>query len=202
MSTFQKPSTGSITKKDNNVLEFSSFKLDNINSPFAGVVTDVSQTDCGGKVKLKHVFNGNTLYSKFCNVSTILVSRGENVNGGEKIGKFGDKPVEYVLSDGGKNLNPKDFFGEVESKKTETNKERTSKSSDYRTEKKRGLTVPQEIAIDAISLPLKMGKDFAKGLISKPWQMLKDLPSNILPKKEGFERDLNEEIERIKSLLK
>jgi len=207
MAEFVKPSTGNINKKDDNVLEFSSFKSDNIITPFAGIVSHVSPTDCGGKVKVKHVFNGKTLYSQFCNVSTILVSKGETINGGEKIGKFGDKPFEYSLSDGTKNLNPKSFFGESESKKTE-NEKGTIKTngSGSRTEKKRGLTVPQEIAIDAISLPLKLGKDFAKELIGKPWQMLKDLPSNILPKKapkkEGFERDLNEEIERIQSLLK
>lgn len=206
MNSFQKPSSGSMSKKSDKTIEFSSHSLDSIVSPYQGVVTTVSTTDCGGKIKIKHRFNGKDLYSQFCNVPTILVAKGETVNGGEKVGKFGSNPIEYALSDGSMNLDTKNFFGKSEKTKVDNAGKEKDKQDSYSTDfsKNPELTVAHKMALDAIGLPLNMAKDLAGDVVKPVWNMAKGLPSKLFPKgkNESYDISLNEQIERIKNLMK
>jgi hypothetical protein len=206
MSSFQKPSSGSMSKKSDKTIEFSSHSLDSIVSPYQGVVTTVSTTDCGGKIKIKHRFNGKDLYSQFCNVPTILVAKGETVNGGEKVGKFGSNTIEYALSDGSMNLDTKNFFGKSEKTKEDKANKEKDKQGSYSTDfsKNPELTVAHKMALDAIGLPLTIAKDLAGDIVKPVWDMAKGLPSKLFPKgkNESYDISLNEQIERIKNLMK
>jgi hypothetical protein len=206
MSSFQKPSSGSMSKKSDKTIEFSSHSLDSIVSPYQGVVTTVSTTDCGGKIKIKHRFNEKDLYSQFCNVPTILVAKGETVNGGEKVGKFGSNPIEYALSDGSMNLDTKNFFGKSEKTNEKKPNKENNKQDSYSTDfsKNPELTVAHKMALDAIGLPLTIAKDLVGDIVKPVRDMAKGLPSKLFPKgkNESYDISLNEQIERIKNLMK
>jgi hypothetical protein len=177
MSTFIKPINGSSNKKGDNVLEYAGYNMQEILSPYDGVVTTTSYSSCGGNIKIKHNFNGSTIYSEFCGVNTILVSRGDNVSTGQKIGRFGSNPVEFSINDGFSNLSPSRFFGvsgEKPENKTTRNKgeETKPKSQNIKTygddtstgafKRTKGLTITHQVFADALAAPLNMfkGKSF------------------------------------------
>ena len=208
MNSFQKPSSGNITKKENSVIEFSSYNLDDVLSPFNGQVTNVSASRCNGNIEIKHKFKGDTIYSNFCNVPTILVSRGDSVSTGQKIGKFGVNPIEYSINDGSRNLSTKLFFGQSdfkEKKEREIDFFKKPKDEPYNPEKEKfgkfektkGLSVGQQVLADLLGSPLRAMKNTPFFKPGKFFQKSKKTNESV-----DFENRLLEEIQKIKSLLK
>jgi len=207
MAEFRKPSSGSSSKKGDNIVEFSSYPLDNVYSPFDGTVTNLSSSKCGGNIEIKHIFRGQKVYSNFCGVSTIYVSRGDSVSTGQKIGMFGTSPIEYSINDGMNNLNTRNFFGvsdtETTSKKEKEAPKEKPKIKDFGDEsnkeifgkfvKTTGLSAGQQVMADLLGAPLKF-------MANTPFINRK--PKKKTSNNEEFEDSLNEEIIKIKSLMK
>ena len=193
MSTFQKPSTGSSSKKGDNMIEFSSYVLDNIYSPFDGKVTNLSNSRCGGNIEIKHNF------------------RGDTVNTGQKIGMFGSSPIEYSINDGISNLNPRNFFGVSDTEQIRNKEKKTSReelkpldlSNQPNKEvfgkfvKTKGLSAGQQVMVDLLGSPLRAMKNTPFFKPGKFFQKSKKTNESV-----DFENRLLEEIQKIKSLLK
>lgn len=194
MSKFIKPSSGSMSTSGNDV-EFDDSNMSKIVSPYEGVTTKVSLTDCGGRIVIKHDLGNETVTSEFCGVSTISTYTGERLSQGDKIGSFGSSPIKYSISDSrGNKLNPKDYFG----KSYGDNKTPKNKTKDYNSgyEKSSGkkTSILGDLAMSALESPLKyFGNEISKNF----W------PSRF--KKESIDDSdniLSEEIQRIKTLMK
>ena len=194
MPKFIKPSSGSMSTSGNDV-EFDDSNLSKIVSPYDGVTTKVSLTDCGGRIVIKHDLGSETVISEFCGVPTISTYTGERLSQGNKIGSFGLSPIKYsILDSRGNKLNPKDYFGKsYGDNKTPKNK---TKDTDVGYEKPSGrkTSILGDLAMSALESPLKY---FGKEISQNFW------PSRF--KKESIDNSdniLSEEIERIKTLMK
>jgi len=223
MSVFVKPSNGKMKSSGNDSLQFESYPMDKIYSPYEGRVVSISQSSCGGNIRIEHNFKGSTLISNICEAATILVSRGDRVSSGQVVGKLGSSTLEYSLEDSrGSKLNPKSFFGVSgdNSKKTfgvsgdnskSTEKKRKTKSKEkYQNYEKKsdgfevtpGLTIAHQLFADTLAAPLKVLasplKMFKGVKMFTPGKLLKGKTSESISNQEK----LIEEILRIKSLLK
>ena len=194
MSKFIKPSSGSMSASGDDV-EFNDSDLSKIVSPYNGVTTKVSLTDCGGRIVIKHDLGSETVTSEFCGVSTISTYTGERLSQGDKIGSFGSSPIKYSISDSrGNKLNPKDYFGKsYGDNKTPKNKTRDNNIG-YEKSSGKKTSILGDLAMSALESPLKY---FGKEISQNFW------PSRF--KKEsidGSDDMLLEEIQRIKTLMK
>jgi len=197
MSKFIKPSSGSMSTSGNDV-EFNDSNLSKIVSPYDGVTTKVSLTDCGGRVVIKHDLGGEKITSEFCGVSTISTYTGERLSQGDKIGSFGTSPIKYsILDSRGNKLNPKDYFGKSYGD-NKTNKTPKNNTKDYNSGYEKSLgkktSILGDLAMSALESPLKY---FGNEISNNFW------PSRF--KKEsidGSDDILSEEIQRIKTLMK
>jgi hypothetical protein len=178
-----------------NDVEFDDSNMSKIVSPYDGVTTKVSLTDCGGRIVIKHDLGNETVTSEFCGVPTISTYTGERLSQGDKIGSFGSSPIKYSISDSrGNKLNPKDYFG----KSYGDNKTPKNKTKDYNSGYEKSLgkktSILGDLAMSALESPLKyFGNEISKNF----W------PSRF--KKEsidGSDNILSEEIQRIKTLMK
>lgn len=212
MSVFVKPSNGKMKSSGNDSLQFESYPMDKIYSPYEGRVVSTSQSSCGGNIRIEHNFKGSTLISNICEAATILVSRGDRVSSGQVVGKLGSSTLEYSLEDSrGSKLNPKSFFGVSGDNSKSTEKKRKTKSKEkYQNYEKKsdgfevtpGLTIAHQLFADTLAAPLKVLasplKMFKGVKMFTPGKLLKGKTSESISNQEK----LIEEILRIKSLLK
>jgi len=161
MSKFIKPSSGSMSISGNDV-EFNDSNLSKIVSPYDGVTTKVSLTDCGGRIVIKHDLGGEKITSEFCGVPTISTYTGERLSQGDKVGNFGSSSIKYsILDSRGNKLNPKDYFG----KSYGDNKTPKNKTVDSGYEKSLGkkTSILGDLAMSALESPLKyFGKEISQ----------------------------------------
>ena len=205
MAKFKTPYSGKQTITGDKI-KLEGRELDKISSPYDGVVEVAS----GDEIIIKHKIDGKTIYSNFKNVGTILTSRGQNVTSGSPLGRFGSNPIEFYFDDGSKILNTGEFFkktfGKSENAKEPKNSKENNKNVSYSTDfsKNPELTVAHKMALDAIGLPLSIAKDLAGDIVKPIGDMAKGLPSKLFPKgkNESYDISLNEQIERIKNLMK
>ena len=207
MSVFVKPSNGKMKTLGNDSLQFESYPMDKIYSPYEGRVVSVSQSSCGGNIMIEHNFKGSVLISNICEAATILVARGDKVSSGQVVGRLGGSTLEYSLEDSrGNKLNPKSFFGvsgdDSTSTETETKKKGSnSKNSNNYTKKSDGfeltpgLTIAHQVFADMLAAPLNIFK--GKKMFT-PGKLFKGKTSESISNQEK----LIEEIQRIKTLLK
>jgi hypothetical protein len=194
MAKFIKPSSGSMSESGNDV-EFDDSNMSKIVSPYDGVTTKVSLTDCGGRVVIKHDLGSETVTSEFCGVSTISTYTGERLSQGGKVGYFGSSPIKYsILDSRGNKLNPKDYFGKsYGDNKTPKNKTKDININPEKSTVKK-TSILGDLAMSALESPLKY---FGKEISQNFW------PSKF--KKESTDDSdnvLSEEIQRIKTLMK
>jgi hypothetical protein len=169
--------------------------MSKIVSPYDGVTTKVSLTDCGGRVVIKHDLGSETVTSEFCGVSTISTYTGERLSQGGKVGYFGSSPIKYsILDSRGNKLNPKDYFGKsYGDNKTPKNKTKDININPEKSTVKK-TSILGDLAMSALESPLKY---FGKEISQNFW------PSKF--KKESTDDSdnvLSEEIQRIKTLMK
>jgi hypothetical protein len=209
MSVFVKPSNGKMKTLGNDSLQFESYPMDKIYSPYEGRVVSTSQSSCGGNIVIEHNFKGSIVISNICEAATILVSRGDKVSSGQVVGRLGGNILEYSLEDSrGNKLNPKSFFGVSgdDSKSKEKEKEKTKskeknkkdnsdgkESDDFKVTP--GLTIAHQVFADMLAAPLKVFK--GKKMFT-PGKLFKGKKTESI----SNQGKLMEEIQRIKSLLK
>lgn len=212
--------------------EMSSNQTDKIVSPYDGVVIKTHSYNCaGGYLVIKHLIDNVEYYTQFCGISNPLIPLGNKVRGGETIGFFSDKPITFsVLTPNLQYLDPKKFInGEyfdtnkksknptVFNKKSKTptviNKEKDNfddpiKSDEYDINVLSPITIPLEYGYRQIAKGTKkLGKELKT--IGKDMFKLKDKKKDERLKKAREDKDnendnqsLNENIQRIKKLLK
>lgn len=206
MSVFVKPSNGKMKTLGNDSLQFESYPMDKIYSPYEGRVVSTSQSSCGGNIVIEHNFKGSVLISNICEAATILVARGDKVSSGQVVGRLGGSTLDYSLEDSrGNKLNPKSFFGVSgdDSTSIETKKEKTKSKEKYKNYEKKsdgfeltpGLTIAHQVFADMLAAPLNIFK--GKKMFT-PGKLFKGKTSESVSNQEK----LIEEIQRIKTLLK
>jgi|LakMenE01Jun11ns_1017448.scaffolds.fasta_scaffold9620127_2 hypothetical protein len=189
------------TKKDTLVIEGQYY--DKVISPEDGVIYETKTDECDGMIKIEHSSGSKKIYSKICKCGSIETSVGNSVRQGEKIGKIQGNIVELTFEDSfssslppysllalGLDDNKKEKdkeeqkgLGEPEKeKKKEKEKEKTDDGLDY-DKKRREYDPSKKIPnpfLDALLLPFQ----FTSAALSSK------------------NKKLNEEIERIKNLIK
>ena len=85
-----------VNDKKANIISYPNSKLV---SPYPGVVVNDLTPPCADSIKIKHSFNGETVYSVFCGAKTSVVMGGDVVRQGETIGSFGDDKIKYYIID-------------------------------------------------------------------------------------------------------
>lgn len=175
---FTNPAPFSKSKKTPKSWEFESYQNDRLFSPFEGEVIDTG-SECGGFIKIEHRVKDENVYSKFCGVGRISVLSGNRVRKNEVIGYFGTTPIKLSMVDRRDNsLNIDTFY--TESKEKQKDPEKKQKDTGY---------TPSGSSND-------IAKNLLKGLVLSPF-----IPFHLLSKKKEDEK-VNEEINRIKQLLK
>lgn len=217
MSKSNKISHGDIDFKSKSA-ELKSYRMDKVMSPYDGVVVKTNNNNCtDGYLLIQHNIGGSKFYSQFCGVNNPLAHLSDNVRGGSTIGFFSEEPITYsVLSSNLDYVNPKkflngEFFKDVESKDKSkvSNKKETKPTKRYRDSKEYEINAlsPVTLPIEFAANQLLKGADIAgKELkkISKGMFQLhnKEKDERLKQKKNDSEDNLNEEISRIKNLLK
>ena len=161
-------------------------------APYPGEVNEVDPSVCDGNIKIKHNINGVSYISEFCNVERISVRVGESVRQKEKIGNLGYKSLKsWVYDNHGKKYSMAHFINDAE-------KDKESKVTTTKKEKKQPINYDTKysglakLPIDVLLSPLSLMKDVMSYKTDKQKQK----------EKEKEEQNLNEEINRIKELLK
>jgi hypothetical protein len=191
MPVYQKPISKSYTVS-NKTLVFDSSPNQTIYNPFDGMVKELSDTKCGGYIKILHSLSDRKLESSFCNVGSIArtLSKNQKISSGKPIGETSNEKLKLTISENGSNVDPVNY---IDSEITNKSKSKSSTSSKTKDNKR-------EYSSDIHLGPLT--RLLAKG-IETPFNMLRDMP--ILPgkfKNESKDLNITEEIDRIKKLMK
>ena len=189
---FIEPASG--TKKGSSKsFVYQSYDGDRIISPYDGEVVSVSTTECDGNIRIKHNFDGKTIYSNFCGVGRSNVLSGQNVYQSKPIGSFGNKEIKFEVID--KNGNKQDINNLIQGLKSNSSdieKKETPKTEKFKSYGKESSGIGGDIMKLAISAPFA-----ALEKLSKSTKVEKK------PKKEEEPNDIVfEEVQRIKNLMK
>lgn len=205
--------------------EMSSYKMDKIMSPYDGEVVKTHSANCpDGYLVIRHYIDGVLYYSQFCGISNGIASLGDKVRGGATIGFFSDKPITYsVLTSNFEFLNPESFLNETLFKPKEPSKDKKpskdKEPKDKEPKEPRGedeyeinalapVTLPIEFAYRSLSKGAKkVGKELkkmGKGMFQLHNKEKDDRLKKAREDKDNDDNDqsLNENIQRIKKLLK
>lgn len=174
---------------------YSSYPGDRVVSPYDGVVVSVSDTECNGNIRIKHNFDGNTIYSNFCGIGRSKIAYGENVSQSKPIGIFGDKEIKFeVIDQNGVKQNISSLM---------SNKKSDTKNIENKDEPKKEKFVPYDGKSSGI------GSDIMKLALTAPFAAIEKLADSAKikkkpkPKPEEEPNDIVfEEIHRIKNLMK
>jgi hypothetical protein len=192
-----------IEKRDKKwIYEPSSY--DFIIAPYDGVIDEVTNgvvDNCNGFLKIKHIIDGDEYYSEICNFKDASIHRGVNIKQGDKIAQTSSENVKYEIKNKGKEkivIIP--FFdGSMESAghKKEVNSKENNKSSGSGDDYDSGYKPKYKEKIDKVP-------DVFTSLFLSPINLihkaLTDFPGK--KKEEKEQEELNEEIKRMKQLLK
>jgi hypothetical protein len=197
--------------------KLTSFENDKLHSPYDGEVVKTHHHQCdSGYLLIKHTVDKDIFYSQFCGIGRVTVTLRDNIKKGKIIGYFSNDEIVYSFLDSNfKTLNPKTPFV-TEFKTEKESKEKEPKDKNFKTpsnfEANPGLVSLALQPIDFLGKQtVKQGTKLAKKMkdIGKGMFKLKDTEKDERLKKarEDKENDeknkgLNENIERIKKLLK
>jgi hypothetical protein len=188
-----------------------------IDAPIAGKIVKTNQLGCRNELSILHEVNGEEYYLTYCDITNPSVSIGDNVRRGTRLGSITNDISIYVFNLLGQKL---DFLSVgKEEKKNKGNKEDKEDKEDkggkgtsysfYSSKGKKRYSDPDNFAGDALKLPFKVLSSLTKGGLKsvtskkvdggkktgKPFE----LPGGL---KSVTSKKVNEEIERIKRLLK
>jgi hypothetical protein len=160
-------------------------------SPYNGVVVFDMTPICDKSIKIKHSFNGVDFYSIFCGVETQRVSYGDRVKQGDIIGKFGEDKIEYFIVDSDdRKKTLSGFFKSGNVKKSETTKSTTTTTTINLQKNNKNPNPFMGLMLSPFSIMTNLGKEVKQDI------------KNLIKKKEKDEDSLNENILRIKKLMK
>lgn len=216
MSKQHKITYGNIDFKSKSA-DMTSYQMDKVMCPYDGEIVKTQNSNCAdGYLVIKHNIDGDIYYTQYCGIKNVLTPLGAKVKGGETLGFFSDNPITFsVLTHNLEYFDPKKFLSQLSTtEKVEPSKDKTfTKSKDIGNDR---LT-DNEYDINAlspISLPIEYAyKQISKGTkkvgkelknIGKGMFQLRDKERDekLRNKKEESNENLNEEITRIKNLLK
>lgn len=217
MSKSNKITHGDIDFKSKSA-ELKSYRMDKVMSPYDGVVVKTNNNSCSdGYLLIQHNIGGSKFYSQFCGINNALAHLSDNVRGGSTIGFFSEEPITYsVLSSNLDYLNPKKFLNgelfkdeESKDKSKVSDKKETKPTKRYRDSKDYEINAlsPVTLPIEFAANQLLKGADIAGKELKKIGKGMfqlhnKEKDERLKQKKNDSEDNLNEEISRIKNLLK
>ena len=162
-------------------------------SPYDGDVVETDPSVCNGKIRIKHNLNALSYYTEFCNVNRIKVRTGEFIRQNEVIGDLGDNNLKvYVYDNAGKKHSVSEFIKTSDKKLENPKKEKwVDKEEDrryYDDYDNNDLPGMYTLPINTLLTPLTIFNNMM----------------SYKGKKKKVEEDekINEEINRIKRLLK
>jgi hypothetical protein len=217
MSVFIKPIVGgNIKMEGSKKMIVSSFKDSKILSTYDGIVTQVNPNVCNGFIQIEHNIENVAYFSNFCNVGRIMVGRRLPVKQGEEIGYLGDNDLVYTIVDHNddKQSLVKFFRKEKEEKKDNT-KTKTETPSPTKTPDPK---LPSGSYVDRLNNSEVGFHSLMKNALVTPFHItdflekkrLKRVETQKLKKEKEKQKkeeekklqNVNEEINRIKQLLK
>jgi hypothetical protein len=186
----------SAMSKSIDLISYPNSKLIN---PYNGVVIFDRTPSCENLIKIKHEYNGENVYSEFCNVGKIFVSSGDRLKQGDTIGYFPEDRVVYsIKTDDDKKLDVSRYMNGFETKKKESKKEDPKKEDPKKETPKINTTDGnprnRNIFLDLLLSPIGIAND-----------VVSDVGKGI---KKSFKEDyssnkrLTEQIDKIKKIIK
>ena len=165
----------------------SSYDNDRLVSPYDGIVVP-SFNRCDGNLSIEHNVNGETFYSDFCEIGRVIVGIGSTVKQGRTIGYFSDKEISFSILNKNKSKQNVDNFlsGHQFNKNVKDSKTKEPKTKE---------------PIVKSNEPRIGGSDIFSDILLSPISFINKSLSDK-PKKKKKDDDLNENIIRIKQLLK
>lgn len=201
----RKSSDPNISQNAKSVYLESPFTTEPLMSPYDGVVYTVDPKDCNGLIVIRHNFDNKSLYSRFCNVSSIQVYNGVRVKKGDLIGYLGGQKIKWtVVDDSGEEQKIAYFFTKKDTKTTteeppiEKKTEKNKKEKDSKKEKI--YTIDDKDKFETKSGLL----DFFLDVATLPLAAATFDRTKVKKKKEDEKEDeqLSEQIQRIKKLIR
>jgi hypothetical protein len=194
-------------------------------SPEDGLVYEPLKPFCEKSIHIKHNTNKGVVSSVFCGVDHKYVTNGDKVKKNSTIGKYGDDKVFfYIINDEGKKVNIEKYFTEPVPSKVQTNdKELEKKKEELRKKieddeynekrKKDNEDGMENIFVNMMLLPFSAVNSATQRAKyeynkKKAEQDKKDKEEKIkketekLEKKNQKDKNIQENINRIKNLLK
>jgi hypothetical protein len=198
----------SMMSKSVDLIAYPNSKLIN---PYDGVIVFDRTPSCENFIKIKHEFNGDDIYSEFCNVGKSFVSPGDRIKQGQIIGHFTDDRISYsIKNNDDKKLDVSTYMKGVGPKKEEPKKEDPKKNKPIQDDPKLDDEPKLDIGnknvgsgnvfLDTLLSPFSIANDITKGV----GKNIKDAGKNI---KKAFKEDygnnkrLVEQIDKIKKII-
>jgi len=189
---------GRLTKEKNKEYFYTPDITDNVIAPYDGVIYDVDKNKCDGFIKIQHNFEDQIVYSEICGVNKgIGVTINRPIYKGELLGHCGGNELKLKISDGHNYLPICCPFFEV---KNENKKDEKENKKDEK-EKKKVTTVTTTKNPSKYDDALNIWD----ATILAPFEFVTNALMAKDKKKEKDDDDknkLNEEIKRIRQLLK
>jgi hypothetical protein len=197
------------------VMVINSYPNQRVVSPFAGVVSNINPLD--QTIEIEHNVNGTKYYSKIKGVVNFYVSLGYRVLQGDILGFFGDKPIEFSITDKlGFKQNLDFFFQDFKSKEqpdkeTKEKSEKEKKEKSEKEKKEKSEKEKKEKSELSVDLGLSTDEDIPAlyrgmmNLFAAPFSVVGSaFKGNLVKKtkKEEKEEKINENVKRIKNLIK
>ena len=186
-------------------------------APFGGTIFGINHNK--GLLKIKHNINGDSIITKIYDLDSITVSNGDVVKQGEKIGKAGSKSINLEIVDSGnlEQLITPFFTGSstLLQKTSEYKRPEQNKSVDKFKAEKQLPKYSEKKNLETTKYKERKGKskqtkkDYSDvepfsfldiGLL--PLHLLRSGWNYLTKKKDDDDEKLNEEILKIKNLLK
>jgi hypothetical protein len=186
----------SIMSKSVDLISYPNSKLIN---PYDGVIVFDRTPSCENLIKIKHEFNGENLYSEFCNVGKSFVSPGDRIRQGQIIGYFTDDKIMYsIKNDDDKKLDVSKYMRGIEKRKEEPKKEEPKKEEPKK----------ETIKLNNDDKDVGSGNVFLDTLLS-PFSIANDITSGVGREiKKSFKEEyssnkrLTEQIDKIKKIIR
>ena len=193
----------SMMSKSVDLIAYPNSKLIN---PYDGVIIFDRTPSCENFIKIKHEFNGDDIYSEFCNVGKSFVSPGDRIKQGQIIGYFTDDRISYsIKNNDDKKLDVSTYLKGVGPKKEDPKKNKPIQD-DPKLDDNPKLDIGNKnvgsgnVFLDTLLSPFSIADDITKGV----GKNIKDVGKNI---KKAFKEDygnnkrLVEQIDKIKKII-
>ena len=186
------------------VMVMNSYPNQKIVAPFNGLINNVDLSE--KSIEIEHNVNGSKVYSKINGIVNPYVNKGYKVSQNDIIGFVGDEPIKYSITDRmGFKQNLDSFFKDLTNKKQTGDDEKKQKEVDSKekeNKEKEKLSIDLGLSKDEQLPGLYRGM---MNLFAAPFSVVGSaLKGNLIKRKKSEEKEekINEDIQRIKKLIK